>query len=160
MSSTVKNPKSQSITSQIKNLSSTFPERNIQEKQSLGCNSPAQGSQRRRCQWAISLSWLGPKEFLDSSEAQGRTSLVVQRLRICLPVQGTGLPSQVWEDHTAVEQLSLCAATTEARSLQGPCSTTREATAMRSPQATGEQPPLSETRERPRAAMKTQCSQN
>ena len=80
------------------------------------------------------------------------TSLVAQWLRICLPVQGTGVRALVREDPTrhraakpvchnywacAVEPTSHnywspCATTTEARAPRAPCSATREATAMRS----------------------------
>ena len=44
---------------------------------------------------------------------KNRASLVVQWLRICLPMQGTRVRALVWEDPTAAEQLSPCAATTE-----------------------------------------------
>ena len=44
-----------------------------------------------------------------------RTSLVVQQLRICLPVQGIQVQVLVWEDSTAAEQLSQWVTTTEAR---------------------------------------------
>ena len=46
---------------------------------------------------------------------KGGTSLVVQWLRVCFAVQGTQVQSLVWEDHTAMEQLTPCATTTEAR---------------------------------------------
>ena len=44
---------------------------------------------------------------------QEGSSLVVQWLRICLPMQGTLVRSLVWEDSTAMEELSPLAATTE-----------------------------------------------
>ena len=43
------------------------------------------------------------------------TCLVVQWLRIHLPMQGTQVRALVQEDPNAAEQLSLCATTTEAR---------------------------------------------
>ena len=46
------------------------------------------------------------------------TSLVVQWLRICLPIQGTQVQSLVGEDPHATEQLSPRAATTEAHALE------------------------------------------
>ena len=61
-----------------------------------------------------------------------RTSLLVQWLRICLPMQGTQVQALVWED-------SACRGATKpmhhnywSRRTQSPCSATREAT-MRSP---------------------------
>ena len=42
-----------------------------------------------------------------------RTSLVVQWVRICLPVQDTQVQSLDWEYPRALEQLSLCSTTTE-----------------------------------------------
>lgn len=63
-----------------------------------------------------------------------------------------------WE--VAVGRWKLLYTTTEPTPL-GPCCTTREATAVRSPHTkTKSCPPLfAATRESPRAAMKTQCSQ-
>ena len=43
------------------------------------------------------------------------TSLVLQWLRIRLPMQGTWVQALVREDPNATEQLSPCATTTEAR---------------------------------------------
>ena len=76
------------------------------------------------------------------------TSLVVQWLRIHLPVQGMWVQSHIWEDPT-------CHGTTKPVHLNywspwawGPCSTIRETTAVRSLcTATGEQPPLAAPRE-------------
>ena len=39
--------------------------------------------------------------------------MVVQWLKILLPMQGTQVQSLVWEDRHAAEQLSSCATTTE-----------------------------------------------
>ena len=50
-------------------------------------------------------------------KGSGRPSLVVQWLRICLPMQGTRVQSLVWEDCTCHGELSPCAAATEARVL-------------------------------------------
>ena len=58
-------------------------------------------------------------------------SLVVQWLRIHLPVQGTQVPSGTISH--AVGQLSPCFTATEAHAPQGSCSTTREAITRRSP---------------------------
>lgn len=55
-----------------------------------------------------------------------RTSLVVQRLRICLPMQGTQVRSLVWYHST-------CRGVTATEPmLWNPCSATREATTMSS----------------------------
>ena len=87
-------------------------------------------------------------------------SLVVQRLRTHLRMQGTWFNSWSGKIPHDSGQLSPCAATTEACMPWSPCSTTREATTVRSPRtATGEQPPLSATRESLWAASKTQHSQ-
>ena len=53
-----------------------------------------------------------------------RTSLVVQRLGICLPVQGTQVQSLVWEDATFVRQLLSPHAKTTGR--PSACSTQQE----------------------------------
>ena len=77
------------------------------------------------------------------------TSLVVQWLRTCRPVQGTRVQSLVWEDstcHKATKPTHHRACLT-----QSLCSATGEATAMRSPCAI--------TRESPRTAVKTQSRQ-
>ena len=55
-----------------------------------------------------------------------RASLVVQWLRICLPMQGTRVQALVREDPTCTEQLSPCATTTEPV-LWSPQATTTEA---------------------------------
>ena len=79
-------------------------------------------------------------------------SLVIQWLRIQLPMQGTWVQSLVWEDPTCLrvtkrmpQLLSLCS---RARALQQEKSVQREPTSL--PTA---------PRERPRAAVKTQHSQ-
>ena len=85
-----------------------------------------------------------------------RASLVLQWLRICLPMQGTQVQPLVWEDATG--PLSPCSTTAEPV-LQSPSSTAREATAMRSPlTATREQPPLTTTWENLCIAIRIQCS--
>ena len=85
--------------------------------------------------------------------------------------RGRGFHPQSGKILHAAGQLSPCATTiesefwspqtaTEAHMLQSPCPATREATAMSSPYAaTREQPPVTTTRESPRAATKTQCKQ-
>ena len=68
------------------------------------------------------------------NQKNGGTSLVVQRLRIHLPMQGTQVPH-------ATEQLSQCAEPV----ICSPCSITREATAIRNPcSTTGESPHAAE----------------
>ena len=68
---------------------------------------------------------------LQSLKVDTQTSLVVQWLRIHLPMQGRWIWLLVWEDPHAMGQLSLCAVTTEP-ALEGVSSTTRDATAIRS----------------------------
>ena len=65
---------------------------------------------------------------------------MLEWLRIRLPMQETQVQSLVWEDPTALEQLSSQATPTEALALKSPCSATREATATRNPRTTTEQP--------------------
>ena len=86
-----------------------------------------------------------------------RTSLVVQWLRIQLPMQGTQVQSLDQEDATCcraskpVHRNSLSASSLR--------SATREAAAVRSSHTDEEQPPLAEMRESLRVAMKTQNNQ-
>ena len=53
-------------------------------------------------------------------------SLVAQQIRICLPMQETGVCSLVWEIQHTLEQLNLCTTTTKAV-LQSLGGTTTEA---------------------------------
>ena len=81
------------------------------------------------------------------SKIDGRASLVVQWLRICLPMQGTQVQSLIQKIPHAADQRSPRATTiepelqspgaaaTEAWVPQSPCSTAREATAVRSPRS-------------------------
>ena len=87
---------------------------------------PMTGSGNCRCHtlWSVFVKETGP-----------RTSLVVQWLRICLPVQRMWVPSLVQEDPRC-----------RARA-QSPCPETRE------------WPPLAAAGESPGVAAKTQCSQ-
>ena len=86
-----------------------------------------------------------------------RPSLVVQWLRIQLPMQGTQVQSLDQEDATCcraskpVHRNSLSASSLR--------SATREAAAVRSSHTDEEQPPLAEMRESLRVAMKTQNNQ-
>ena len=66
-----------------------------------------------------------------------RSPLVVQWLRIHLPMQRTQVQSLAREDPTCHRALSLCATTTEAYTFQRPCSAAREATVTRSLCTTG-----------------------
>ena len=81
--------------------------------------------------------------YTKSDKELPRTSLVVQRLRICLPMQGPWVQSLIQEDATCLRApkplhhnyWSLCA-------LEPVCAR-RQATVMRSPQtAISEEPPL------------------
>ena len=111
-----------------------------------------------------------------------RTSLVVQWIRIHLPMQETQVQSLVQEDSTCRRATGTvchhywspsaleptrhnCWATCDKHwspLTWSPCSATREATAMRSPYGSMKSmwPLLATTREGPCAAKKTQCSQN
>ena len=92
------------------------------------------------------------------SRRQGGTSLVAQGLRICLAMQGTRVRSLVWEDPTcrgatkpvrhnywacALEPTSHNYWAHVPQLLKSPCSTTREATAMRSPRTAMKSSPRS-----------------
>ena len=111
------------------------------------------------------LSWLKTVSKLG-------TSLVAQRLRIHPPMQGTWVRSPGREDPHAVKQLSPCATTTEP-ALYSPRATTTEVAHLepvlcnkrshhneKPAHCNKEEPLLNATRESPRAATKTQCSQN
>ena len=82
-------------------------------------------------------------------------SLVVQWIRVCLPMQGTRIVSLVWGDYTCLgairhkQPLSPCA--------QSLCST--EEACRDSLCAETEQPALTETGDSPHEAKKTQCDQ-
>ena len=65
--------------------------------------------------WCVRVSiHLSPSCHLKES---GRPSLVIQWLRICLPMQGTWVQPLVWEDSTCHGELSPRAAATEAHVL-------------------------------------------
>ena len=74
---------------------------------------------------------------------QVQASLVIQWLRICLPMQGTQVQSLIQEDPTCHRAAKPVHQNYCALEPQSPCSVTREATTMRSLLV----------------AMKTQCSQ-
>ena len=94
---------------------------------------------------------------------KGETSLVAQWLRIRLPMQGTRVWALVWEDPTcrkATKPLRhdywACALEPASHNYwspraESPCSTAREATAMRSPCTAKKSSPCSQQR-RPNAA--------
>ena len=72
----------------------------------------------KRGPWAILLVLYHTPTFFphpetpqNSSQDKSRTSLVVQWERICLPMQGTGVWSLVWEDPTCRGTLNSCAPT-------------------------------------------------
>ena len=75
------------------------------------------------------------------------TSLVVQWIRICLPVQGTGVRSLYGKIPLATDHLSPCTTTTES-TLQSLGASTTEALV----------PQRSHCNERPTPCNKTQCS--
>ena len=75
------------------------------------------------------------------------TSLVVQWLRTCLPMQGTWVPSLIQEDST-------CSA-----GQRSPCTTPQTRSHRNEKPPTREWPLLTLTRESPWAAMMTQSSQ-
>ena len=75
---------------------------------------------------------IGRSLIKNYEEFQDSTSLVVQWVRVCLPMQGTRIWLLVWEDPNFSWQLSSCPTTTEPV-LQSPGSETRENTAVRSP---------------------------
>ena len=83
-----------------------------------------------------SLSLPGPGFYLHLANYPQKvdcgTSLVVQWLRICLPMQGTWLRALIWDDFTGCRATKSVCHNYWAHTLQGPCSATREATAMRS----------------------------
>ena len=87
-------------------------------------------------------------------------SLVVQQLRIHLPVQGTWVRSLVQEDPTCCRATKPVCHSYWSHTSQSPGSAIREATSMRSPcTATIEYSLLIATRKSPHTAMKTQHSQ-
>ena len=72
-----------------------------------------------------------------------RTSLVVQWIKIHLPIQGTWVGSLVQEDPTCHGATKPWTAPTKAHLLQSRCSARREATAMRSPSTSRKGSPCS-----------------
>ena len=55
--------------------------------------------------WITPLSWVLPRGISSTNllcKIDGRTSLVAQWLRICLPMQGTRVRALVWEDPTCL----------------------------------------------------------
>ena len=81
--------------------------------------------------WASCLSYLH-FAFLVKKETRMRTSLVVQWLRIHLPVQGIRVPSLVWEASTCHRATEPMCCNHWSCAPQSPRSAAREATAMRS----------------------------
>ena len=101
-----------------------------------------------------------------------RTSLVVQWLRICLPMQGTQVRALVQKDPTCRGATKLPCATTTEPALQSSRTTTTEPTRLgpvlhhkrshrneKPAHHNKEQPPPAPTRESPHVATKTQHSQ-
>ena len=71
------------------------------------------------------------KGYRTKSQSIYRTSLVVQWLRICLPMQKTWVWSLLWKDSTCWRATEPVHTTTDLE-LQSPCSATREAATTRS----------------------------
>ena len=89
-----------------------------------------------------------------------RTSLVVQWLRIRLPIQGTYVRSLVWDDFTYCRATNFVSCSYWASVPWGLWSTTREATMMRSPcTAARESPLLAALRESLHIAVQARHSQ-
>ena len=55
---------------------------------------------RRSSDFLESSGSLAPGKVGTAVRGEGRASLVVQRLRVCLPMQGTRVRALVWEDPT------------------------------------------------------------
>ena len=93
------------------------------------------------------------------------TFLVVQWLRICLPVQGTQIWSLLQEDPTCHRATNFGGNYARVPQLvkptcPRPMSTARDASAVRRPRTAARGlPPLTTAGESPQAAMRTQCSQ-
>ena len=88
-----------------------------------------------------------------------RTSLVVQWLKIHLPVRDHGFDPWSRKMPHVTEHLSPCTTTTEACMPQSLCSAAREAAAMRSTGTVMESSPCSLQLEKAASATKTQRSQ-
>ena len=116
---------------------------------------------------------MGSKSRCQLKKGPGGTSLVLQWLRVCLPMQGTWVRSLVWEDPTwqgaakprlQLLEPSLCPKRSHSsekpshlNQREPPPSSTRES--PRPPQPEREPPPSS-TRESPCTAMQSQHSRN
>ena len=107
----------------------------------------------------VSRPWVS-RQYKNPSKACTRTSLVAQRLRICLPMQGTPVRYLVQKDstcHRATKPMcySYWAPTLEPVSHNHwrlcPCSAQRETIAMRRPSNTTREQPLLAALERARA---------
>ena len=88
----------------------------------------------------------------------GGASLVVQWLRICLPMQGTRVRALVWEIPHAAEQLGPCVTTAEPARLEPVLHDKRGRDSERPAHRDEEWPPFATTRESPRTETKTQHS--
>ena len=125
--------------------------------------------------FTIAKTWKQPKcpSTDEDKEDMVGTSLVAQWLRICLPMQGTWVWSLVPEDptcHGATKPLChnywACALEPASHNYwahvpnywnpcaESPCSTTREATAMRSPRTAMKSSPRSPQLEKARAQQR------
>ena len=69
-----------------------------------------------KCFWELSLFFFFLENELKKYTKQ--TSLVVERIRLCLPVQGTWVQSLVQEGFTFQGVLNLCAVTLKPMSLE------------------------------------------
>ena len=114
--------KSQRILSNIYRRANTYPSqmipkelqrkkcfRNYFMKTALSLNKTGQRCHKKAHNWPISLINICAKilkkknwqiEVNSTLKVSDRASLVAQRLRICLPMQGTRVRALVWEDPT------------------------------------------------------------
>ena len=105
------------------------------------------------------LNKAGKKLAMGGSKKKYRASLVVQWLRICLPMQGTRFKPWSGKIPHAVEQLGPWATITEPARLEPVLRNKRGRDNERPAHRDEEWPPLAATRESPRTETKTQHSQ-
>ena len=69
-------------------------------------------SKQIKTKWIACVCWTSNKPN-PISKKNWRTSLVVQWIRICLPMQGTWVQSLIWKDPMCYRETKPCATTTE-----------------------------------------------
>ena len=91
---------------------------------------------RSKGEWALAFTtvefWMSREYCPIELEKRARTSLVVQWLRICLPMQGTWVVSLLQEDPTRCRACKTMCLNSWDRTSQSLYSATRQASAMRS----------------------------